>query len=82
MPNFTVSINSTVADTCDDGNSLLNGTAQQISVANVTAGNYSLDDGTAEEILYYCINVVPLNLPSQEYSTSLDGSKAWIITMT
>ena len=83
VANFTSSINSTTADTCDHGDSLINGTAQQIFAANVTAGNYSLNDGkTAQEILYYCINEVPTGLASQEYSTSKTGSKAWTITMT
>jgi len=83
IANFTACINKTTADICDDGNSLINGTAQQISAANVTAGNYSKNDGTiGQEIIYYCINEVPTGLPSQAYSTSETGSKAWTITMT
>ncbi len=81
IANFTSSINSTTADTCNNGNTLINGTAQQISVANVSAGNLSLGGGVAQEIIYYCIDEVPTGLPSQAYSTSEAGSKAWTITM-
>ena len=81
IANFTSSINSSTADTCSNGNALINGTAQQITTANVSAGNLSLGGGVAQEIIYYCIDEVPTGLPSQAYSTSETGSKAWTITM-
>ncbi|MFH1585225.1 MAG: LamG-like jellyroll fold domain-containing protein [archaeon] len=43
----------------------------------LAAGNYTKDDGTAQEQLYFCIRTIGSELISQAYSTSSQG--AWTI---
>lgn len=73
--NFTVDVDSGIA-ACN-GQALVNGTDQGITVANITRGNLSA--GSGQEVLFYCFNLVPSNLPSEAYSTSQSPSEAWTI---
>ena len=51
-----------------------------ISGANLSAGNYTLSDGTAQEQLYVCITLAGSELSQQAYSTLQEG--AWTIQVT
>ncbi|MBD3252739.1 hypothetical protein GF386_03350 [Candidatus Pacearchaeota archaeon] len=56
-----------------DGTALQNKTYTGISNANLTIGNLSQGGGTAQEQLYYCLQV-PSTVPSGDYNTSQEGS--------
>jgi len=43
----------------------------------LSAGNYTIDDGTAQEQLYFCIRTIGSELTDQSYSTSDQG--AWTV---
>ncbi|HPD81610.1 MAG TPA: hypothetical protein PK357_00740, partial [Candidatus Pacearchaeota archaeon] len=45
--------------------------------ATIAKGNYSLDDGTAQEAIYFCLEISNSDLISQPYSTKQKGS--WTI---
>jgi len=82
--NFSVSWNSTTTGmggacnnaTTGTGTRLDNNVSTGIAGANLTKGNLSKADGTAQEILYYCAVTVP-SLPSQIYATNTSG--AWVV---
>lgn len=83
--NFTASFNYTNPGTegqCDNSSAgsgirLENATEVGITGLNLTAGDYTADDGyTGQEIIYYCIPKVP-TIPSQTYATNNSG--AWVI---
>jgi len=83
--NITVSWNNTASKippgACQPGNNTANATSTNISIANLTVGNLSLNDGTAQENLYYCILRVP-QLVSQIYASNETGKYgAWKITI-
>ncbi len=69
--NFVVDI-----DNGCDGVALVNNTAVEVTSSDSNPGNLSLEDGSGQEVLDYCIPLVP-SLSSQEYTTSKQGS--WII---
>jgi len=69
--NFTIGIAS---EGCS-GITMSNATSLNITTALLTRGNHSINDGeTGQEQLYFCIKGVPVNLPSQSYSSSAYGS--------
>jgi len=62
------------------GTYLVNGTATGVSIANITRGNHSANNGViGQEELYYCLTRVPSDISSQTYSTSTAGS--WTISI-
>ncbi len=79
--NFTVGSvsGSSSCSVPDSAARLVNGSSVNVTNAYLPRGNHSVNDGsTGQEIIYYCIPVVP-NLPSQPYSTGTLGG--WIIQM-
>ena len=73
-----------------NGTQLFNGTSgaaapQAISIANITRGNNSIDDGTAasgQEELFVCLRFVPLGITRQSYDTSGAHTKPWSIAVS
>jgi hypothetical protein len=59
---------------------LTNGTAVDIGSSNLTRGNHTIDDGTAQEELYFCFRHIPNDVQSQTYSTTNGG--AWVIALS
>ena len=51
-----------------------------IGGATLAVGNYTLDDGTAQEVLYFCILEIGSELSQQSYSTDALGT--WGIQIT
>jgi hypothetical protein len=45
--------------------------------AIISKGNYTINDGTAQEVIYFCLETSNSNLISQPYSTKQEGN--WII---
>jgi len=73
--NFT----SNTAD-ASEGTVMVNGTATQVSTANFTRGNYSINDGsTGQEELYFYLESLNPDLSSQSYSSI--GSGEWTIAI-
>ncbi|MFA5952960.1 MAG: hypothetical protein WC812_00005, partial [Candidatus Pacearchaeota archaeon] len=70
--NFSVSTSSGCG-----GTAMVSQTYTSISGASLPIGNYTINDGTAQEQLYFCLKSANSNLISQSYSTSDAG--AWII---
>lgn len=52
----------------------------QISGANLGRGNYTLNDGTGQEEIFFCIETIGSELTQQTYSTSQEG--AWTMKIT
>ncbi|MBR9701455.1 hypothetical protein GOV13_00870 [Candidatus Pacearchaeota archaeon] len=82
--NFSVS--STTGGICSGaactecgGNAMNRSNDVGISVANLTKGNYTLADGTAQEGLYFCLTLVGSELSTQAYSTANETEWSWII---
>ena len=73
--NFTT--NNNVGTVCTSGTVLVNGTLTAITGTNSNPGNLSLDDGSGQSDLYYCIPTVP-SIESQTYSTNTAGS--WTVS--
>jgi len=62
--NFTVN-----TEDVSDGTAMINASAMQILFANYTSGNHSLNDGTAQEQLYFYLEILAASLSSQSYSS-------------
>jgi hypothetical protein len=58
------------------GTTMSNYTYVTVVGATISKGNYSLDDGTAQEVIYFCLETSNSNLISQPYST---GTRTWTI---
>lgn len=69
---LTTTLNGVTAST------LINRT-NYVQVINTTLsrGNLSLNDGTAQEDIYFCIRTVPTGIVSQAYSTAASGN--WVV---
>jgi len=82
VTNFTASWNETGPEgSCNNasggsGVRLLNATDRVITGVNLTRGNNTFLNGTGQEIIYYCIPLVP-QLSSQTYATNSSG--AWTV---
>jgi hypothetical protein len=70
--NFT----SKFADPACDGDQLLTSDFKTIASATLPRGNLSAGSGTAQEDLYYCLDV-PASVTKQTYTTTANG--AWTI---
>lgn len=58
----------------------MNGTFANMTIANLTAGNYSINDGkTGQEQLYFCLRIAGTELSTQAYSTANASEGAWTI---
>lgn len=51
-----------------------------ISSSTLPTGNYTINDGTAQEQLWYCVILVGAELSNQQYSTAANGS--WIVQIS
>ena len=71
--NFSVGVES---EGCS-GITMSNATSLNITTALLTRGNHSINDGTGQEQLYFCLKGVPSGITSQSYSSSAYG--AWEI---
>lgn len=80
--NFTVNIetgasNPECMNTTSKGVGILNQTSVDILGSMLPRGNHTINDGTAQEQLYFCLRQVPYSLSEQSYST--ENSQQWII---
>lgn len=78
--NFTSGLLTGALEECIEPTSadrLLNNSAVTITNSIPNPGNLSINDGSGQEELYYCIPVVP-NVTSQTYSTNA-SNLAWLI---
>ncbi len=74
--NFTVN----VADTCNTGTAMVNGTLTGVTSSILEAGNNSINNGTSgQEQLYLCIEAINSDLTQQSYSTAVAGQ--WEISV-
>jgi len=71
--NFTVGV---ATEGCS-GTAMVNNTLTQVGTSTLTRGNYSLNDGTAQEQIFFCLKGLPTGISSQSYSSSALGS--WTI---
>jgi len=65
-----------VGDACTEcaGTQMVNYTFASISGANLSRGNYTVNDGdTGQEELYFCLRYVGTELTTQSYSTANEG---------
>jgi hypothetical protein len=75
--NFTVN----TADACE-GTAMQDQNYVNITGANLSAGNYTPNNGTAQEQLYFCLELAGPELIAQAYSTSAtDSWTAKIVTV-
>jgi hypothetical protein len=51
-----------------------------VSAANLPKGNYTINDGTGQEDIYFCLEEASTTLTQQTYSTSEDGT--WTARIT
>ena len=80
--NISVSWDATAGKACDSSggngsaaNNMTNMTFVNISMANLSKGNYFTNDGsTGQEDYYFCIKTIGSELTSQSYSTLAYGS--------
>ncbi|MCG8699710.1 MAG: hypothetical protein MI922_16775, partial [Bacteroidales bacterium] len=67
------------AAACDIGPQMQNNSQTAILTATLSTGNFSINDGTAQEEIFYCLEALNPNLTAQTYSTNETG--AWTITL-
>ena len=74
--NFTVNI----ADACDTGTAMVNGTVTGVTSSILAAANHSPNNGTTgQEQLYFCLEAVDSDLTQQSYSTA--SAQSWTISV-
>ena len=75
---------SCTGDGCKEcnGTLMINNTATAITTANISAGNYSRNDGTGQEDLFFCIVNVPTIISRQTYDTSAAYTDPWTIAVS
>lgn len=73
--NFTVSFatGGTPPAECS-GTAMNNKTLVGVATANITKGNFSINDGTAQEQLYFCLKIAGAELTTQSYSTANESN--------
>jgi hypothetical protein len=80
--NFSVSWNTggTPPAECG-GTNMSHGTFTSLSIANLTRGNYTINDGSSgQERLYFCLKVIGADLSTQAYSTA--NETAWTVDIS
>jgi parallel beta-helix repeat protein len=77
-PDYSIGANNFSVHTAPgcEGTMMSNSTYVTVVGATISKGNYSLDDGTAQETIYFCLETSNVDLISQPYST---GIRTWII---
>ena len=75
---------SCAGDGCKEcnGTSMINKTSAPVTTANISAGNYSRNDGTGQEDLFFCIRTVPSTISRQTYDTSAAYTDPWVIEVS
>jgi hypothetical protein len=69
--NFTVSPNNGGTPPAECGGTAMNNkTLVGVAIANLTKGNFTVNDGTAQEQLYFCLKIAGAELTTQAYSTA------------
>src|SRR3989344_8800474 len=79
--NISISWDLTSLESCDtsggDGtraNNLSNTTYVNVTLANLTRGNYTVNNNaTGQEVYYFCFKTVGAELSAQSYSTAAYG---------
>jgi hypothetical protein len=62
------------------GTSMVRGQFTALSIANLTRGNYTINNGiTGQERLYFCLKVVGSELSTQAYSTANETEGVWTV---
>jgi hypothetical protein len=56
------------------GTAMNNKTLVGVATANVTEGNFTINDGTAQEQLYFCLKIAGSELTTQSYSTANEST--------
>jgi len=64
------------------GTTMVRNTLTGIAVANLTIGNYTINDGTAQEQLYVCLRLAGTELSDQSYSTANETEWNWIVKIS
>ena len=80
--NISVSWDLTSLESCDTSggisvraNNLSNQSFVNVTTANLTKGNYTINNNaTGQEVYYFCIKIVGAELSSQSYSTASESS--------
>ncbi len=68
--NFTIN----VANSCNTGTFMNNGVTLNITNAQLSKGNHSINDGsTGQEQLYFCLEAINDDISAQTYSTTAGG---------
>jgi hypothetical protein len=62
-----------------EGTAMVNRTDTNVTSARLLAGNYTANNATAKENLYFCLETSNLDLTAQAYSTSTLGT--WILKL-
>jgi hypothetical protein len=57
-------------------------TLAALTTANLTKGNFTSNDGTAQEELYVCLRFVGNELSTQSYSTSNETEWPWVVAIS
>ncbi len=71
--NFTVGV---ATEGCS-GTAMVNNTFTTVGTSTLTRGNYTLNDGTAQEQVFFCLKGLPTTISAQEYSSS--GLGSWTV---
>ena len=79
--NFSIRWSDGGTPPAECGGNVMNRTAfVGITTANLTKGNYTINDGnTGQENLYFCLRLIGSELTTQAYSTANEAEHAWIV---
>ncbi len=81
--NFSVSWDEGSAPPAECGGTVMSRSSLEgIDTANLTKGNYTANDGTAQERLYFCLKLTGTELSSQSYSTANETEWPWIVKIS
>lgn len=84
LPVVNMSVHFTTGSSveCTGGIALTNATATIVTSANMTKGNYTVNDGTTgQEQLYFCLKNVLSSTSTAQQSYSTAGGSAWTVTI-
>lgn len=82
--NFSMAVNTggacSGADCIEcEGSAMVRGALTAVGTSNLSKGNYTINNGTAQEQLYVCLRLAGSELSTQAYSTANETEWAWII---
>ena len=64
------------------GTTMVRNTFTGVGGANLTEGNYTINDGTGQEQLYFCLNLAGTELTTQSYSTANETEWPWVVKIS